>query len=288
MARAPGSFPAEGPWGNLNHEPEFPDQRCPAHHLGLGASPRPPSPGAGLQPSSFPSPDSRAGSWEPRLGSGTRRGRPPQPRAATGLESGSTALLLPTPCGGSTSGRVDSSLTSQPGGEREPQHRVREISAGRRRRGRPGSQPTSRRTRQPPAGRARSRAPEPGGNPCRAANAPLRAGNRLGVLGAEERRARPLGSREELRAPRRLLQLSEESGAASSRSRSAARAPGAPSASLPARGGAAGGAAPPAGRGAGGGGGWGWARAPSSPPSQAGAGGCGRLAPPRKARELER
>lgn len=63
------------------------------------------------------------------------------------------------------------------------------------------------------------------------AAAQLHAGNRLGVLGAQERRARLLppsrscGSREPLRPPRLLLPLSEESGAARSQSRSAARRP---------------------------------------------------------------
>lgn len=71
-----------------------------------------------------------------------------------------------------------------------------------------------------------------------------------------------LGSPEELRPPRLLLPLSEESRAARSRSRSACGVPS-PSGSLPARGGAAREAAPPAGRGAGAGG----ARAPGSPPS---------------------
>ena len=115
----------------------------------------------------------------------------------------------------------------------------------------------------------------------------------MGVLGAEERRARPLDSREELRAPRRLLQLSEESGAASSRSRSAARRPEPPLAPSPRgevlqgelrrpRGGAQGAEGVGVGRGAGVG-------ACALLTALPGRGrGCGRLAPPRKARELER
>lgn len=69
--------------------------------------------------------------------------------------------------------------------------------------------------------------------------------------GLGERRARLLGSSEELRPPRQLLPASEQSRAARSRSRSAAPRRE-PLRLCPREGGAAGGAAPPARRGAGG------------------------------------
>lgn len=122
---------------------------------------------------------------------------------------------------------------------------------------------TSRRTPRLPAGRARTRSPAPGGNPCRAASPGQRRSSARGAGwdtgGAGEARSPPAlprrscGRREPPQPPRLLLPISAESGAASSRSKSARGVRG-PSTSLPVRGGAAGGAAPPAGRGAGAGG----------------------------------
>lgn len=85
------------------------------------------------------------------------------------------------------------------------------------------------------------------------AAAPLRAGNRLGVLGAEERGARLLGSGRSAGAAATAAAVGRERRGAQP-GQVCGATPGAPSGSLPSRGGAAGGAAPPAGRGAGGGG----------------------------------
>lgn len=82
---------------------------------------------------------------------------------------------------------------------------------------------------------------------------PMSAGNSLGVLGAEERRACPRGSRRSASAAASAAAVGRERRGAQPEQVCDAT-PGTPSGSLPSRGGAAGGAAPPAGRGAGGGG----------------------------------
>lgn len=188
---------------------------------------------------------------EPRLGSGTRRGRtlpnPGQPPAKTALRRLSSRRVCAV---AHLLEGVSASLMVQPSRERGPPDRQREALDGRRR-GRPGVRLTSRRTPRPPAGRARTRAPAQGANPCWRPRSCAR-GSGWGCRARGEARSAPRRSCGRREPPAAAAATAAALGGERRGARPeqvCAAAPGAPSGSLPARGGAAGGAAPRAGRG---------------------------------------